>query len=171
MQVLSHPQDLGRDTETTHVVGARGPLPKGETEKRQEAETRRQGPQSYSFVEVKTTCPRWLSATAKAEWKRMAPALISRGLLTGGDVAAFAAYCEAYADVQNSTAEIEGLTCTTVVNPTSGAIRMHPAYEARGRAMTQLLRFLSVFGLSPASRERLLTGRAPEGDSDDSFFG
>ena len=42
------------------------------------------------------TCPAHLSASAKAEWKRLAGALNRIGLLTQVDRAALAAYCQAY---------------------------------------------------------------------------
>ena len=41
-------------------------------------------------------CPAWLMPEAKKEWKRLAPSLISMGILTEHDMEAFAGYCQAY---------------------------------------------------------------------------
>ena len=43
-------------------------------------------------------CPAWLSKEAKREWKRLVPFLEQAGLLTQVDRAAFAGYCQSYAD-------------------------------------------------------------------------
>src|SRR3970040_1699024 len=46
------------------------------------------------------SCPEWLSPEAKVEWRRLAPELVRRGLLTPLDRAAFAGYCQSYAHWQ-----------------------------------------------------------------------
>ena len=42
-------------------------------------------------------CPRHLLPEAKKEWKRLAPILMSMGLLTAADAVPFEGYCTAYA--------------------------------------------------------------------------
>lgn len=42
-------------------------------------------------------CPRWLLSEAKKEWKRLAQIMNRMGVLAEVDMAAFAAYCQAYA--------------------------------------------------------------------------
>src|SRR5262245_11926058 len=53
------------------------------------------------------TCPSWLSAAAKAEWKRLFPELRRLGLITLVDRASFAAYCEAVGELQEATILLE----------------------------------------------------------------
>ena len=43
-------------------------------------------------------CPKWLEPEAKKEWKRLSIEMERIGILTKVDMAAFAAYCQAYAD-------------------------------------------------------------------------
>ena len=60
-------------------------------------------------------CPAWLSREAKREWKRLVPFLEQAGLLTQIDRAAFAGYCQSYADWVDAKAHIaaEGSTFET----------------------------------------------------------
>lgn len=43
-------------------------------------------------------CPKWLEPEAKKEWRRLAKQMEAIGILTEVDMAAFAGYCQAYAD-------------------------------------------------------------------------
>lgn len=43
-------------------------------------------------------CPKWLLPEAKEEWKRLCDKLNQMGVLTEIDRAAFASYCQSYAD-------------------------------------------------------------------------
>ena len=103
--------------------------------------------------ETKAHIPTSLTDGAKAEWKRLAPELERLGLLTGNDVAAFAAYCECYATVKEATRTLkkEGLTVGN---------RAHPAVKIRQEALLTMRQYLREFGLSPSSRARL-PGKTP----------
>src|SRR3989304_3311411 len=57
---------------------------------------------------LRPTCPSWLSPQAKAEWRRLAPELERLGLLTHLDRAAFAAYCQSFAQWRGGQAAFEG---------------------------------------------------------------
>lgn len=43
-------------------------------------------------------CPKWLEPEAKKEWRRLAKQMEAIGILTEVDMAAFAGYCQAYAE-------------------------------------------------------------------------
>jgi phage terminase small subunit len=53
----------------------------------------------FRALTVATEPPVWLSKDAKAEWKRVLPHLIGRQILTAGDLASFASYCAAAAQI------------------------------------------------------------------------
>lgn len=137
-------------------MGLRGPAPKptqlkvleGNPGKRKlnTAEPRAQGT---------PTCPAWLSATAKKEWKRILPELVALGIVGSVDSAALAAYCTCVATVQEAEKIIqeEGL----IVYAPSGYPQQHPAVGIRSAALTQMRHFLSEFGMSPSSRSRIVT--------------
>ena len=103
------------------------------------------------------SCPSWLSREAKREWRRMAPALETRGLLTEADRSAFAAYCTAYGDwyTAEKVVQKEGTTYTTA----TGYVRERPEVDQKRKAMKAMRDFLALFGLSPADRTRV---NAPE---------
>jgi len=111
------------------------------------------------------TCPDWLSPEAKAEWRRLAPELVRRGLLTLLDRAAFAAYCQSYAHWQQCQRVVvkEG----PLYLAANGRLRERPEV-ALARKYGQLVRAFAVeFGLTPNARSRLSIDEPPaEEDSE-----
>jgi len=99
------------------------------------------------------TCPDWLDATARAEWRRVVPELRRLRLLTLLDRAALVCYVQAYSDFRAAVETIarEGRTVTT----SNGNTIQHPAVGQRNKAMLILKQFVGEFGLSPASRVRI----------------
>jgi P27 family predicted phage terminase small subunit len=98
------------------------------------------------------TCPLWLDADAKAEWKRIAPELVRLGLLTSVDRAAFAAYCGAFATWKHAEKDIQehGLIVTT----TKGK-QKNPAVLIASDALKLMRVYIALFGLSPCDRTRI----------------
>lgn len=91
--------------------------------------------------------PAWLNAVAKKEWQRIGPWLDGQGLLTKVDEPAFAIYCDLYATVQ------EFRKLCTKVGP---AVSIQQGYRnVLAKSMTLMKQYLSLFGLSPADRERI----------------
>lgn len=96
--------------------------------------------------------PRWLSKSAQAEWRRVAPVLISeRKTLTVADLAVFAHYCAAVGQVADAARIIaeEGLTFSGASGP-----KKHPAVAIQNDAMTQARLLAAELGLTPVSRSR-----------------
>lgn len=96
--------------------------------------------------------PGWLSKEAKAEWKRIAPLLVSRGILTTGDLGTLEGYCVAYGTVRQSerTLQIEGITFAT----DKGLLKRNPAVAIQADAQNRMLRYATELGLTPVSRSR-----------------
>ncbi|PZN08636.1 MAG: phage terminase small subunit P27 family [Bacillota bacterium] len=108
-------------------------------------------------------CPSWLDKIAKREWKRVAGELEKLGLLTQVDMAALAAYCQAYSRwVQaEETIKREGLVVTTE----SGYQMPHPAVKIAEKSMQLIRAFCIEFGLTPSARARMaLPGKKDEAD-------
>jgi len=148
-------------------VGRRGPTPKpawlnkleGNPGKRRQ----KSGPKPPP---TRPSCPAWLDEDAKAEWARVAPELERLGLLTQLDRAAFACYCQSYADYVSlqKFLSVNGLFYVTP----AGKLRERPEAGMADTAMRTMLAFAREFGMTPASRARL--NLPPQlSDEDDEF--
>jgi P27 family predicted phage terminase small subunit len=96
--------------------------------------------------------PAWLSKDAKAEWRRVMPAMVTRRILTVADLASFENYCLAIGTVREMerTLQINGYTFETE----GGAIKRHPAVAIQSDAMTRARLLAAELGLTPVSRAR-----------------
>lgn len=143
-------------------MGRRGPAPKSARLKLLEGNPgkrplKKGDPASGTRQSARTArppaYPTWLGPAAKTEWQRLAPELARSGLLTVLDQAAFALYCETYAqwlECQRALAEL-GRTYITV----SGRLVERPEVEM-ARKYGRLVRELGAeFGLTPGGRARL----------------
>ena len=102
---------------------------------------------------AKPTCPAHLSATAKAEWKRLAKDLNAIGLLTRVDRTAFAAYCQAYGrwvEAEKKLAETPVLLKTP-----AGYVQVSPWMTIANKQLELMAKFMAELGLTPSARSRL----------------
>ena len=99
--------------------------------------------------------PEHLSDEAKAEYARVSQDLAQLGLLSRIDRAALAAYCECWADWVEATR-----FCSTtadgqsrkVVKTAAGNIVENPYFSIKKRSAELMHKFLTEFGMTPASR-------------------
>ena len=99
---------------------------------------------------------------ARREWKRMGKRLHKLGLVTEIDASALAAYCIAWSRWVRAEEELreEGLTITT----STGRLVRNPLLLAASDAMSQMLKLMVEFGMTPSSRSKVTTTSAKEGD-------
>ena len=109
-------------------------------------------------------CPAWLEAEAKKEWKRLAPALESMGILTSVDVSAFAGYCQAYARWKEAEEFIS--KHGSIFQTPSGYVQQVPQVSIAQQNLKIMQSFCSEFGLTPATRSRIIANSG-EGKNDD----
>lgn len=146
-------------------MGARGPTPKPTALKLLEGNP---GKQKLNLNEpmpnTLTTIPKppkRLLPEAKKEWKRLAPAMVSLGLLTEVDTSAFAELCQNYAYYLAADAEILSMGAKGPIEmqkAPSGYIQQHPLLSLRKQYYETWRRGLADFGLTPASRARISLG-------------
>lgn len=98
--------------------------------------------------------PKHLSVYARAEWKRIMPGLMERGIITRGDLGGVEDYCRARGLVR----EIENALRT------SGEIDMKLC-RLQDKAMQTARQLAAEYGLSPVSRARI-GGVAADNDDD-----
>jgi len=108
-------------------------------------------------------CPAHLLPLAKKEWKRISPQLEKLGLVTGMDMAALSAYCQNYARWVGAETKLKELGDEGLVEVTkSGYRQMSVWLQVSNRALEQMHKFMSEFGMSPSSRSRVTA--SPQGD-------
>ena len=96
------------------------------------------------------TCPSWLPATAKSEWRRVTRELHAMGLLSRADRSTLAAYCQVYSDWHQAEHVIQKLGPT--FETPNGYVQQRPEVAMKHKALSLLAKFASLFGLSPADR-------------------
>lgn len=97
--------------------------------------------------------PDWLSASQKAEWKRIIEELTEAGTLARTDRALIESYVRAWSGQLAAQAALErdGYTITS----DSGAVKSHPAADTALRYGVAVMNALNAMGLTPAARKRL----------------
>ena len=109
------------------------------------------------------SCPLWLDAEAKAEWKRVAPELKRLGLLAKIDRAALASYCQAWAEFKIAKDELDEHGSRTITTK-QGFMLSHPAVGRMKAAWQALRSFAAMFGFDPADRQALHVEPEQEAD-------
>ena len=123
-------------------------------------------------------CPTWLLPEAKKEWKRLlpeakkewkrlAPSLEAMGVLTMADLKAFEGYCQAYARWRE--AEDFLTQHGSIFKTPSGYVQQVPQVSIAQQNLKIMQSFCSEFGLTPATRARIIAagGGKEDGVSDD----
>lgn len=105
--------------------------------------------------------PSHVLGEALVEWHRITAELITLGLLSKCDRAALSGYCVAWG--RWVEAEEHMRLEAMVFKAPSGYPVLSPWWSVANKAMEQMARFLTEFGLSPASRTRI-KGSANIGD-------
>ena len=114
-----------------------------------------------------TTAPRvpaWLSAPAKAEWRRVAPILVERGAITEADLGILATCCEAFGTIVETRRILarDGL----VITSPSAMLKQHPALGSQNAAMATHRQLCAELGLTPFARSRAsMNGGERDGDA------
>ena len=97
--------------------------------------------------------PAWLAATARAEWRRVAPILTERRILTEADLGSLENYCVATGQIRDCQTLLSGLDSPFFTGE-SGVPRPHPAIRVQHAAITLARQLAAELGLTPVSRSR-----------------
>lgn len=125
-------------------------------------------------AELDIVPPAWMRPRAVAEWERLAPDLIAKGVLTGWDVQAFAEWCDAVATVAEAAEHLaaDGHMVERPVFDRNGArtgFRVVPNewFYIQKAALEVSAKRAARFGLTPAERSALPIDRGGAGDGQD----
>lgn len=93
--------------------------------------------------------PSWLTSQAKAEWKRAAPELVKRKLLSQDVLATLEAYCTA----AGQTREAEEIMAAEgrILETDKGKV-MHPAFRMQQTSIREARLLAAELGLTPHRR-------------------
>ncbi|MDB2704902.1 phage terminase small subunit P27 family, partial [Pseudomonadota bacterium] len=87
---------------------------------------------------------------------RIAPQLEKLGLITELDMAALAAYCQAYARWAGAESKLKKQGEDALITETpSGYQQMSVLYQISNKAAEQMHKFMSEFGMTPSTRTRV----------------
>jgi phage terminase small subunit len=106
-----------------------------------------------SAVKRAPSAPSWLSPEAKAEWKRVLPALIERKILTVADLGSLESYCVAMGRVRQLEAMLQAEFDLKVL-------------RAQDKAIVTARQLAAELGLTPVSRSRPAVREAGDDDDD-----
>lgn len=98
-------------------------------------------------------CPAHLDEEARKEWFRVADELNKVGLITTLDRTALAAYCSDYSQWIAAADRVR--KSGMLINSPNGYPMMNPALAIENKAKLRCMKFLSEFGMTPASRSRI----------------
>jgi P27 family predicted phage terminase small subunit len=106
------------------------------------------------------TMPKHLDADARREWRRLVPLLMTMRVLTESDGLALASLCMTYSTlVQAQRLMVKaagGKGSSLLIKTASGYIQQSPLLGIINGQMAALTVMLREFGLTPASRSRIL---------------
>jgi len=98
--------------------------------------------------------PKVLDKIALQEWDRVAPLLFKSGLLSDLDVTALAGYCMSWSRFKKAESALEGQPLT--ITGATGAQIKNPLISISRMAADQMLQMARHFGLTPASRSKVM---------------
>ncbi len=104
-------------------------------------------------------CPAHLNAVARKEWRRLASALHSVGVLTVADRTALAVYCQAYC--RWVEAEERLATTPMLLKTATGYVQQSPWLSIANKQLELMGRYMTELGITPASRSRIKTAWGP----------
>ena len=97
--------------------------------------------------------PSGMSARAKSQWRRLAPDLIAKGVLTTWDVDLFRMYCDQFWLYERAQLEVDELG-PTVAGRNGEPVR-NPAFSVMRDSLELIRKIGAQFGLSPSDRAGL----------------
>jgi P27 family predicted phage terminase small subunit len=107
--------------------------------------------------------PEYLDLDALGVWRRLAPSLEVRGILTRWDVDAFAAYCTA---VVHHRRAVDAVNRAGIIVGRGAQAHKHPALQVVRDQAALLVTLGGRFGLTPSDRSSIKLPEAPQ-DGDD----
>lgn len=107
-----------------------------------------------------TDCPVSLNPAQKLVWDSLAPELMRIGTLSLTDIPAFLRYIDLSIEYHEMQRQIDGKNYILVIRHEDGKpknAKVMPQIQIRNEAMAHMLRLEQHFGMTPASRTRIMS--------------
>ncbi len=117
--------------------------------------------------------PSHLNEDGADEWVRVADELHALGILSGLDRAALAAYCQAYGrwvQSERALAKMTNKADGLIIKTVSGNMIQNPLVGVANKAMSDMMRYATEFGMTPSSRSRISAEGETSDDPADEFI-
>lgn len=98
--------------------------------------------------------PSFLDTEALKEWHRVAPLLFEAGLLSSLDKTALSGYCVAWSRFLAAEKQLEGQEM--LISSPTGNLSPNPLIRISRQAQEQFLSAAKLFGITPASRSKVV---------------
>lgn len=157
-------------------MGNRGPAPKPSAIRVLEGITK---PSKMPVAEPKpkiasnSDCPINLTPAQKLIWDSLAPELIRIGTLALTDIPAFIRYIDLSLEYHEMQRQIAGKNYILVIRNDEGVPKyasVMPQISIRNQALQNMLRLEQQFGMTPASRTRIMSILGGEDPNNDDPF-
>ena len=113
------------------------------------------------------SCPSHLKGDARKLWRRLAPELHRKQLLTDWDLQMLEAWCVQYAIARRAEAEWAQDGYAVTIRSYRGQRVKHPALQTMRDAATVMLSISKRFGFTPADRAGISMPEVGEGEATD----
>ena len=107
-------------------------------------------------------CPTHLKGEARREWKRVSVELYEAGLLAKVDRAALAIYCKSWERWVKAEKELNEQEL--VLTSKEGGKYHNPWLSVANKAMADIEKYMSKFGMTPASRKNVTPTQSKDKD-------
>ena len=138
-------------------MGKRGPKPTPTAQLKLRGSWRaNRNPDEPSFEPSIPTCPSFLDAEGKREWRRLCKVLGAASVITEADRGALALLCHAWSEFVAA----DKLVAETHLTQRSdrGGYYINPAVNVRTSAWSRYLKAAAEFGCTPSARSRVKVG-------------
>lgn len=149
-------------------MGKRGPKPKPTAlQALQGNPSRRPLNSAEPTYTLEAAPPRWLTDGQREFWDQLAPMLQASKVLTAADGPALTLLCTALAEVRSAARQLHE---DGRLIPTNDGVKGHPAATHMTAAIGHARALLAEFGMTPASRSKVIAQAQEEEDELEKFL-
>lgn len=141
------------------MTRGRKPLPTAQKKLRGNPGKRKLNNEEPVYTRRAPDCPEYLTGLARKEWTRVVNLLAAAGVVVEIDRAALAAYCDAYQRWIEARQKVTKQG--TVLTGPNGGLYQNPHLSVANKALEQMIKIASEFGMTPSSRSRLKVEKTP----------